>query len=120
MFSHPRAHASPSADATSAKSSAPLGLIIGAVLGGIAVIALLAWLVTLCIKRKNKQNEEHQDILISHVVEQPVEPPRQYIPPTHQRHVSTSHDLYGPQGGAYTAPRSHTRQRSIYQEQNWI
>ena len=91
-----------------------IGIIAGAVTGGLILLALLCFLVAFCAKRHGKKVEERR-ATITHVISSPI-PQQSYEPPGHRREGSTSHDVYG---GSYYAP-SHTRQRSMYRDQQWV
>lgn len=118
---HPRASAPQPGSTIGSKSGkkTPVGAIVGAVIGGVLLIGLLLLLVAFITKRKRKKVEQRRATIVTHLTHGPIET-QQLNPSGHQRQVSTSHDVFAPFGGSYHAPKTHTRQRSIYQEQTWI
>lgn len=94
----------------------PTGAIIGGVIGGIASLALLLFLVALCAKRRRKKIERRR-ATVTHVMHGPIETD---MTANHHRQGSTSHDIFTPYGGNVYTPRAHTRQRSIYGAQTWV
>jgi hypothetical protein len=94
------------------------GIIAGAVIGSLILLGLLLFCIACCAKRHRKKVEEKR-ATITHVIQGPIEM-QPYQPPTdhtnHQRQGSTSHDFSN--GGSYYPPQTHTRQRSIYRDQN--
>jgi hypothetical protein len=112
------AKANPPNNTGSGVTSTPekAGIIAGVVIGGLILLGLLLFLIAFCAKRHRKKVEEKR-ATITHVIQGRIEM-QPYRPPDHQRQGSTSHDVY-PNGGSYYPP-THTRQRSIYREQNWL
>ena len=103
---------------------APIGAIVGGVLGGVALLAFLIFLIAFFARRKRKKIERKRATIVTHIQHGPIQP-QQPLLPTHQRQASTSHDVFAPFGGNAAANGSyhhqHTRQRSIYRDnQNWI
>ena len=94
------------------------GIIAGAVIGGIALLTLLLFLIAFFAKRKRKKIEKRR-ATITHVIQGPIENPQLGMG-SHQRQGSTSHDVFQPFGGSYYPPPQHTRQRSIYRDQQWV
>ena len=101
----------------SSNSHKKVGAIVGGVVGSIAFLLLLLLLVACLSKRKRKKIEE-QRATVTQVSSGPIET-QQLDPSGHQRQGSTSHDVFQPFGGSYYAP-PHTRQRSIYRDQQWV
>lgn len=105
------------------------GAIAGGVVGGIAVIGLILFLIAFLARRRRKDLENKRATL-THVFGGAVEPGREndgdaHTLPLHNRTGSTSHNVFAPYGGAYnpqpqysTVPQQpshhHARQRSIY------
>lgn len=94
------------------------GIIAGAVIGGVLFLALLLFLIACCAKRHRKKVEKRR-ATITHVIQGPIET-QQLNAVSHQRTGSTSHDVFQPFGGSYYPPLQHTRQRSIYRDQQWV
>lgn len=144
--SAPRPTASAQPD-TSAKQPNK-GAIAGGVVGGIAIICFVLFLIAFLARRRRKEMESKRATL-THVFGGAVEPGRRDDDhdaqnlPLHNRAGSTSHDVFAPYGGAYypqyssiapaqslpqmqqsVPPRQqHARQRSIYRphgEGNWL
>jgi hypothetical protein len=117
------------------------GAIAGGVVGGIAVIGLVLFLIAFLARRRRK-DLENKRATITHVFGGAIEPGRhdddaQTLPLHHHRNGSTSSDPFMQFGGTYSpqyssAPMSqqpqqqmsqHTRQRSTYRphgEANWL
>lgn len=147
--SAPRPTAStPAADESSNQPNK--GAIAGGVVGGIAIISLVLFLIAFLAHRRRKDMENKRATL-THVFGGAVEPGRRdddhdaQTLPLHNRSGSTSHDVFAPYGGAYypqyspiaptqlqqpqmqqqsVAPhQQHARQRSIYRpngEASWL
>ncbi|KAM0718507.1 hypothetical protein Q7P37_005577 [Cladosporium fusiforme] len=97
----------PSAPAADTSSKQPnKGAIAGGVVGGIAIIALVLFLIAFLARRRRKEHESKRATL-THVSGGAVEPGRRdddHDAPTlplHHRSGSTSHDVFAPYGGAY-------------------
>ena len=99
----------------------PVAGIVGGVIAAILLLAILILIVAFCFRKKKEKEiqETTQPIAVAPVISQPMET-HHFNPHGHNRQVSTSHDVFTPHGGSYNAPKTHTRQRSIYQEQTWI
>lgn len=121
------------------------GAIAGGVVGGIAIIGLVLFLIAYITRRRRRQELESKRATLTHVFGGAVEPGRHdddksHTLPLHHRSGSTSHDVFAPYGGAYTPqysiapqmqqlasassqPQHHARQRSIYRppgEATWL
>ena len=120
--SAPSFSASSSSDAgdSSSQKKIPVGAVVGGVLGGIAFLASILFLIAYLAKRKRKKIEQRRATIINHITHGPIET-QQATSPAHQRSGSTSHDVFAPFGGSYYPPQ-HTRQRSMYKDrdQQWI
>lgn len=117
------------------------GAIAGGVVGGIAVIGLVLFLIAFLARRRRKKLESRRATL-THVFGGAIEPGRpddsdRHTLPLHNRHGSTGADPFVQFGGTYnpqysSAPISqqappqmqqHTRQRSVYRpigEGSWL
>ncbi|KAK3686282.1 hypothetical protein LTR37_019965 [Vermiconidia calcicola] len=86
-------------DSDSSKK-APVGIIVGAVLGSLAFLALLVVLIAFFAKRHRKKIERRR-ATITQVISGPIEV--QETTPTggHHRQGSSSHDVFQPFGGFY-------------------
>ena len=105
------------------------GLIAGGVVGGIAAIAFVLFLIAILVRRRRK-NIENKRATITHIFGGAMQPSRREDDdtnalPLHTRNGSTSHDLFAPYGGMFTQPQyssvpvpeyqpQHARQRSTY------
>lgn len=100
---------------TSSQKPAHLAVILGAVLGGVGFIGLMLLIIAFVARRKRQKIEERRASII---IQGPMET-QQLGSAGHQRQGSTSHDAFQQFGGSYYSPQ-HTRQRSIYRDQQWV
>jgi len=110
---------------SSSSSKNHIIVIVGGVLGGVAFIILLLVLIAFLAKRKRRKVEERR-ATITHNMQGPFESDQLHDNAGHQRQGSSSHDVFAPYGGSYNSPTAtvppplHTRQRSIYRDQQWV
>lgn len=125
---NPDAVASPTPTGTASSSgNSNVGAIAGGVVGGVAALALLLFLIAFFARRKRRQIEERR----AKELAAPMSSQERYYDDfqqsrtqdfrSHHRSGSTANDIYSHQGGSYDAFR-HTRQRSIYrdEDQEWL
>jgi len=113
----------PAADGSAKKPN--VGAIAGGVVGGIAVLALILFLIAVIARRRRKSLESKRARL-THIFGGAVEPENDpNALPLHTRNGSTSQDIFTPFGGQFTQPQyssmpapehqpRHARQRSTY------
>lgn len=152
---NPDQHAGNDSNAADEPAQKPIGVIVGGVVGGVAFLGLLVFLIGLIARRRRKKIDKGRGT-VTHIIHGPIEtdmsqqrhenqaqpsygygyqqvppqPPQGYAPgygqpgqgTGHVRQGSTSHDVFTPYGGNVYDPRTHTRQRSIYNSgaQTWV